>query len=381
LLKILLFGEYNRFHTFLKQGLQHLEHNTIVVSREDAFKEIEVDLSLEARHFQKPILRVIRKVLIKLIHFDLADLEIYYNFLKYKKQLKGYDIVQMVNEFPLKIHPFLEKKCLNYVFKNNKAVYLASCGTDSVYITYLLNNGPEYHLLSPYLNNSNLKKYYKFSFMYLKPSRQKLHAFAFKNIKKVIPADFDYVMAYRNHKKVIGLIPHAINLSKFEYKAPILKDKIVIFHGINRINYYRKGNFYFEDALAIIKEKHDEKIEIVTVENLPYKTYIAAVDQAHILLDQVHAYDQGYNALEAMAKGKVVFTGAEKEWESHYNIQEDTVAINALPDASKIAEKLEWLIRNPEKIAEIGKNARQFVEMHHDHVQVAKQYLQVWESE
>ena len=40
-----------------------------------------------------------------------------------------------------------------------------------------------------------------------------------------------------------------------------------------------------------------------------------AFDTAHILLDQVYAYDQGYNALEAMAKGKVVFTGAEKEWE------------------------------------------------------------------
>ena len=34
-------------------------------------------------------------------------------------------------------------------------------------------------------------------------------------------------------------------------------------------------------------------------------------EQAHIILDQVYAFDQGYNALEAMAKGKVVFTGAE----------------------------------------------------------------------
>jgi hypothetical protein len=31
-------------------------------------------------------------------------------------------------------------------------------------------------------------------------------------------------------------------------------------------------------------------------------TYINSYNKAHILLDQVYAYDQGYNALEAMAK-------------------------------------------------------------------------------
>ena len=33
-----------------------------------------------------------------------------------------------------------------------------------------------------------------------------------------------------------------------------------------------------------------------------------------------------------MAKGKVVFTGAEKEWLDYYEASEDTIAINALPD-------------------------------------------------
>ena len=56
-----------------------------------------------------------------------------------------------------------------------------------------------------------------------------------------------------------------------------------------------------------------------------------AYNSAHILLDMVYAYDQGYNALEAMAKGKVVFTGAEREWLEYYNIEEDQVVINAFP--------------------------------------------------
>src|SRR5690606_36487812 len=98
----------------------------------------------------------------------------------------------------------------------------------------------------------------------------------------------------------------------------------------------------------------------ITVRSLPYDAYIKAFDTAHILLDQVFAYDQGFNALEAMAKGKVVFTGAEQEWLDYYNIEADTIAINAEPDAEKIAKKLEWLVLHPEKISEISKNARAF---------------------
>ena len=92
----------------------------------------------------------------------------------------------------------------------------------------------------------------------------------------------------------------------------------------------------------------------------------------------MYAYDQGYNALEAMAKGKVVFTGAEKEWLEYYNLEEDTIAINALPNAREIAKKLEWLINNPEKIIEISINARQFIEEKHNYILSAKKYLVTW---
>ena len=67
-------------------------------------------------------------------------------------------------------------------------------------------------------------------------------------------------------------------------------------------------------------------------ENIPYNDYISIYNKAHILLDQVFAYDQSYNALEAMAKGKVVFTGAETEFLNQYQLQEDEVCINALPE-------------------------------------------------
>ena len=154
----------------------------------------------------------------------------------------------------------------------------------------------------------------------------------------------------------------------------------MIFHGINSQNYYKKGNDIFEAALSILSKRHAEKFQVLTVRSLPYKEYIKSFDKAHILLDQVYAYDQGFNALEAMAKGKVVFTGAEQEWLDYYKVEEDTIAINALPDAQNIANKLEWLILNPEKITEISKKARLFIEEHHDYIDCAKMYLRKWKK-
>ena len=81
-----------------------------------------------------------------------------------------------------------------------------------------------------------------------------------------------------------------------------------------------------------------------------------------------------------MAKGKVVFTGAEQEWLDYYGLEKNTVAINALPNAQDIADKLEWLIENPQKISDISKNARAFIEKEHHYITIAKKYLEIWKT-
>jgi len=377
-MKILLFGEYNRSHLFLKEGLMALGHEVVTAGIDDGFKKISLDIFLEPVFFKKRLPHYLRMAVFKLFKQDLANIEIYYRFKNNKRRFSGFDVVQLINEFPLQIHPFLEKKCLAFLFQNNKKTILSACGDDTVYIDYILNENLEYHLLEPYLKNNALKKHYKHSLSYLKSNRRKLHQFVFKHINKVIPQDFDYYMAYKNHPKSTGLIPHPINLSYFEFSELKITDKIVIFHGINRFNYYKKGNNYFEEAMQIIQSKYANKVEIITAENLPYKDYIKAFNSCHILLDQVLSYDQGYNALEAMAKGKVVFSGAEKDWLQHFNLKENTVLFNTKPNAEMIASDLEFLILNPEKLSVISRNAREFVATHHDNKIIASKFINAY---
>ena len=110
------------------------------------------------------------------------------------------------------------------------------------------------------------------------------------------------------------------------------------------------------------------------LESLPYSEYIKSYDRAHILLDQCFAVDQGYNALEAMAKGKVVFTGAGKHFCEHYNLERNAVAIHAAPDTESIYRDLKFLIENPSKINRISENAIAFIEKHHYYLTIAQRY-------
>lgn len=378
-MNILLFGEYSGFYNSLKSGLLKNGHNVLLSGRSDQFKNYPLDISLEPRFLKSKLPNIFRQAIYRLTKFDIADIEVYLRFLKHKKHFKGYDVVQLINEFPFQIHQYLESKMLKFIFKHNKNVFLSACGNDTIYVDFI-NNYKGYTPLTPYKNNPELKPYFKYTLQFLNGAKKHVHNLVFKHIKAVIPGDMDYVMAYEHHDKVRELIPFPVNLEKLKFTPLTITDKVVIFHGINRVNYYKKGNDVFEKALEIVKKKHSNNIEILTVENLPYNQYIESYNKAHILLDQVYGYDQGYNALEAMAKGKAVFTGAEKNWQDHYKVEADTIAINATPNAEEIAKKLELLIENPERIINISTNARKFIEEEHDCKKVAQKYVSLWQS-
>lgn len=377
-MRILLVGEYSRLHNSLKEGLQKQGHEVVLLGTGDGFKNYPSDISIKPPLFSKPFFSSIAKAFDKLFNIQLIDLEYYFKLKKIIPILTGFDVVQLINEQSLKTSPNHEIQLVSQLLKQNKKVFLLSCGIDYLSVKYALDKKLEYSILTPYFEDQSLKKHYRFILKNVTSPYKKLHDFLFNNVKGVIASDFDYHIPLQGNSKYLGLIPNPINTDKIIFKPIEIKDKIVIFHGINRMNYIKKGNRYFEEALNIIKERHKSKVEIIVAENLPYKDYIKAFDDCHILLDQVYAYDQGYNALEAMAKGKVVFTGAEKEWLDYYNLKENSVAINALPDTNDIVSKLEWLINNPDEILKISNNARLFIEKEHHYIHISEQYLKTW---
>lgn len=375
-MKILLIGEYSRLHNSLKEGLQKLGNDVAILGFKDGFKDFPVDFPLEKKWdcgFRKKV----KIITYRLTGFDISSYLTYRQFWEKRELFKDFDVVQLVNENSFYCNYHYEKKILDFIFRHNKKVFLLSSGNDYVYVNYNFAHPENPSLIQPYLDGKieygnfiNVLKYRTKPF-------EKLYRYIYENIQGVIATDVDYHIPLQNHRKYLGLIPNPINLDKLPEIELETTGKIVIFHGINRESYFKKGNDFFEKALEIIKEKYSGKVEISIAENIPYTEYINLYNKAHITLDQLYGHDQGSNGLEAMAKGKTVFTNASEAFEKHYNLTEK-VAINALPDVNYLVAELSSLIENPEELKAIGKRARAFVEKEHEYVTVAGKYIEIW---
>ena len=379
-MRILLVGEYSRLHNSLKEGLEALGHEVQIIGTGDFFKKLPVDMRLE-RKYNTGLAKKIKVGIFKLFKIDITSRNLLKQFFDFDTHLKNFDIVQLINESPLGIQPSDERKAIDFLKKHNKNIFLLSCGTDFTSVSFAMNKKIRYSIFTPLLENRISDSFYTAALRYLKPKYRNLHQYLYNEVVHgVIASDMDYHLPLKENKKYLGLIPNPINTEVLVYEQIENLDKIVIFMGINRANYFLKGLDFFEKALQQIQEEFPDKVEVIIAENLPYDLYIKQYDHAHILLDQVYSFDQGFNALEAMAKGKVVFTGAEDEWKTQYGYQEDEVCINALPDIDYLVQKLRWLITYPEQIKRIGSNAREYVEKVHDYKKVAKTYISTWQS-
>ncbi|MES2543623.1 MAG: glycosyltransferase [Bacteroidota bacterium] len=379
-MRILLIGEFSRLHNSLKEGLLKLGHEVVLVSNGDGFKNYPADFSTKAKWCESIWMNKFRKGIHKLTKFDIATIEFGIRFWLISKHLKGYDYVQLINEAPIQTTSRFELFLLKKLFKQNNKVFLLCSGVDYSTLHHMLEKKERYSIMNPYFEGiSEAHKQYDFMFDYNTKSHIKIHDFLYQNISGVIATDLDYVNPIKDNPKYVGMIPNPINIDSIQFIENSINEKIVVFLGINSGNSYKKGVHFFETALEIIKDKYQYKIEIIIVENIPYQNYIKLYNKTHIVLDQVYGYDQGYNALEAMAKGKIVFTGAEDEFMKYYGLTE-RVAVNALPDVNQIVNELSFLIENPNEIKAIGKRARDFIEKEHDYIKIAQQYLDVWNS-
>lgn len=380
-MRIALVGEFSRLHNSLKEGLVALGHKVVLINNGDGFKNFPSDYSNRATWCESKLGNIPRQIIYRITKFDISKIERGIRFYFHLKKLKGFDVVQLINEAPIQTTQKFELYLIKKIFDQNKKVFLLCSGVDYMTLNHMLQKKERYSIMNAYFEKiPQAKEQYAFMFEYLTKTHHKIHHFLYENIAGVIATDIDYINPIKENKKYIGMIPNPINLTNIEYKALKFSGKINIFLGINSGNSFKKGVHFFEDALQIIAEKYHEKVNIKITTDIPYKKYISIYNDCHILLDQVYGYDQGYNALEAMAKGKVVFTGAETEFLEYYNLKLDEVAINALPDVDYLVEKLSFLIENPEKIIEISQKANTFVQKEHDYIKIAEKYLEKWNS-
>lgn len=355
-MRILLIGEYSGLFNCLKEGLIRNGHDVFLASDGDGYRDYPSDLRWD------------KHINIGRYNFVLDILNVVRNIRKFK----GYDVVMFVSTrvFRTPILPLINKKIYKYIVNHNTRSYICDSGLD--YIGYRFwfehTNSKYYHYTLGYYNKEKKKS------PYLNRSAEKCEYDIRNMVNGCIPIWYEYAEPYRKLPNLRKAIRIPINIEKFAYSPNVVKGKIVFFHGLTR---ECKGGSYIQEAFNRLREKYATVAEFVCDGGLPFDEYMKITSRANVILDDVNSYSFSMNALFAMARGKIYMGGAEPEGNKELEY-ENCPVINLTRNVNQICEAIEYVIANKDKIEELGLASRKFVEKYHNHIDIARQYVECW---
>lgn len=358
-MKILLFGEFSGFFNCLRDGLVEAGHDVFMASNGDGARNYPADFNWY----------VSRKKYGKIGQFIELT-----NIFNNRHLLRGYDVVLLISPNLFSRYIPLVRPIYNYLFKNNKKVFLSGAGLTPISFGYWYESKEKYH------------NYVEGEFVDIPKLKKSIHNQSLLNwevsvrerVNGYIPIWYEYAQPFREFKNTLPTIRIPINVSKYEYKPNIVKDKIVFFASISpRSN--AKGFPYIKAAFDRLKGKYGDVAEFIAAGGLPFNEYMDLISRANVILDDANSYSIAMNGLFSLAKGKIVMGGAEPIANAELGLDWNPV-YNLCPDVDQICSCIEDVINKKDQIEEMGLKGRQFVEQYHDYRDIAKQYIKVFEE-
>ena len=365
-MKILLMGEASNLHWTLAEGLRALGHEVTVASNGSNWMDNRRDISL------------VRK------SYGLFDsLKYVGDILRHLPRFTGYDIVQVKNPIFLDLRPEKNRQIFRFLKAHNRKIFLDALGTD--YYFAALCHRKDFFRYSHFRPNPGqeisgpLKKVLD---DWLSSPLKEVSIEMAENADGIIACLYEYYAAYADiHPGKLAYIPIPINLSGHPPRPPKTDfDTVNFFIGIQRDRSRAKGTDVMYDVLQEVQRKYPEACRIRKVESVPLEQYNRLMYESDVLIDQLYSYTPATNALGAMAKGIVAVSGAEPEYYDFIGERELHPIVNVRPDRDDIFRQFEQLILRRDDIPRRAQESRTFVEKHHDHIQVARQYLDFWEK-
>ncbi len=361
-MKILLLGEYSGLHVNLAEGLRSLGHEVVVASDGDFWKDYPRDINFKwHKKFRK--LDILKKLAIHI------------------PRLRGYDVVQLINPVFLELKPQHNLSIFRYLKKHNKSIFLGANGDDYFYIKHALSGA----FLSSIYNNEELKKIaavHDAIANKLSQSYQLLNTEIALNSNGITACCTEYKLTYAvDFNDKLKFIPLPIKCEDYSaINSVSSKGKLNFFLGIQEKRKVIKGMDIIYDALVELETKYPDKVELRIANSVPFEEYKNMLDSSHILCDQLYSYGNGMNGVMAMAKGLIVAGGGEDYMYELFGETENKPIIN-LPDTKEgVIEVFESLLERRDELPSLALKSREFALKHHDHIKVAQQYVDFWES-
>lgn len=357
-MNILLLGEFSALHKNLKEGLQRLDHNAVVASGGDSWKQIQTDLN-----WSSPYRGLIG-------YLDKAK-----RIAQIMRSLEGYDVVQLISPVIFPRQFGVNKRLIENLMGRNGKVFLVGAGstdTNSV-IADFQQNKYKY----PQFYEEIVKAYG--SLWSQTESGRRYNSFLLNKIDGYIPISYLYAEGYRDigYEKLCPTIPIPINVKDIEYQDTTVGQKVIFFHGLNRDGI--KGTPLISQAMENIKKKYPNDVEVIIDGRMPLTKYMKLLRRVHVVIDQVYSLSYGMNAIYSMAMGKTVVGGGKLECLQEFGVESCPVK-PIEPSVTDIQKVLEEILDSKKNLSELGLKSRQYVEKVHDCEKIAQKYIDTWGS-
>lgn len=358
-MKILLFGEFSGFFNCLKDGLVALGHEVFLASNGDCKKDYPSDFRWDSHRSYR--------------WGKIAPIYNTANILLHKNILSGYDVVLLVEPNNISSrYSWLNRIPYDYLRKHNKRVYLSGAGITAHLFDYWYNSDQKYKSYMEGYLVENPNCHYKNNASLLKWEDELLNM-----VDGYIPIWYEYYMPFKDYPTCHDVIRIPINASKFEYKANVVKDKIVFYHGSRS---ECKGTRFIKAAFEKMQKHYGDKGEFVCAGMLPFDEYMKLVERTNVIVDDANSYSVAMNGFFSMLKGKLIMGGAEPVANEMYGYDSNPI-FNICPDVDQICDTMIDIINHKDEIEEIGLKGRQFVEKYHNYIDIAQQYVDIFESD
>lgn len=368
-MKILLLGDYSNVHATLARGLRELGHKVTLASDGDGWKNYPRDVDLRRNDMGTAAT----------IAFLLRTWRAFLGF-------RGYDVVQLINPafLPLRAERLLPY--YRYLRRHNRRIFLGAFGMDR----YWVKTGMDCRTFrySDFNLGDRLRKREDNDLWiadWLHGAKGALNTYIAEDADGIVAGLYEYYASYLpdfSHK--LRYIPFPIDVSSSTPIPDFAKNTfpntrpLRFFVGIQRTRSSYKGTDVMLRALRRLQHECPSALEIVTAENVPFEQYKRLMLSCDVLVDQLYSYTPAMNALQAMAQGLVTVSGGEPESYEILGCTDLRPIINVLPREEEVYRSLKWLVTHKEEIPRLSHESRLYVERYHDHLKVARVYLDFW---
>ena len=364
-MKILFLGDYSGLHACIAAELRRKGHDVTVVSDSGAFMKTPADIQLSRTPGMKG---------------GIAYLFRLFNLLP---QMKGYDVVQLVNANFLALKPGKIKYFFDILKRENGAIHLTLAGDDHFFVKACADakmfRFSEYKVgdQPTQMTREDPERMYG----WISDANHRWSEYLYKNIDGAISVLPEYDMAARpilGDRLTFTNLP--VDLSTLPYSPLEISGPIKLFIGMKSSMAVQKGTDRLLETAKKIERDMPGKVITECVRDLSLKDYLTHMRDAHIVLDQLYSYSPATNALQAMALGKVAATGAQPEYFDYLGMNAADSPIIGLSPLEDPEPALRSLIENPKKLIEMGRKGRELVERHNSVENIAPLWMKSWQK-